>query len=122
MFQKFIKFGVVGFTGLIIDFSITYILKERIKLNRYVANSCGFTAAASSNYLLNRVWTFHSTNPRIVIEFTSFLIISFIGLLINNSFLNLFEKKYNFYVAKLFAIGITIIWNFFANYLITFSV
>ncbi len=122
MFKKFIKFGIVGFTGLIIDFTITYILKEKVKINRYMANSCGFTAAATSNYYLNRVWTFHSTNPRIAIEFTSFIIISSIGLIINNLFLNLFEKRYNFYVAKLFAIGITIIWNFFANYLITFSV
>lgn len=121
MIYKFIKFGVVGFTGLIIDFSITYVLKELLKINRYISNSIGFLVAASSNYFLNRVWTFNSDNPEIFFEYTSFLIISVVGLLINNFFLYLFEKRFNFYLSKLFAIAVTTIWNFFANYLITFN-
>lgn len=118
---KFIKFGIVGFTGLIIDFSITYILKEFLIINRYISNSIGFLVAASSNYFLNRVWTFNSDDPEIFLEYTSFLIISVVGLVINNFFLYLFEKRFNFYLSKLFAIAVTTIWNFFANYLITFN-
>jgi putative flippase GtrA len=121
MIFKLIKFGVVGFTGLIIDFSVTYVLKEYLKINRFLSNSIGFLVAASSNYLLNRVWTFSSDNPKILLEYTSFLIISTVGLLINNTILYLFEKKYNFYLSKLFAIAITTLWNFFGNYLITFN-
>jgi putative flippase GtrA len=121
MIYIFIKFGVVGFIGLIIDFSITYVLKEFLKINRYISNSIGFLVAASSNYFLNRVWTFNSDNPEIFFEYTSFLIISIVGLVINNFFLYLFEKRFNFYLSKLFAIAVTTIWNFFANYLITFN-
>jgi len=47
--------------------------------------------------------------------------ISLIGLAINNGFLYLFEKKMNFYPAKVLAIGGTVIWNFFTNYTITFG-
>ncbi len=118
---KFIKFGVVGFTGLIIDFSVTYLLKEKLKINRYISNSVGFTLAASSNYILNRIWTFNSHNPKVATEFISFLTISLVGLLINNSCIYLFEKKFNFYFSKVLAIGITTFWNFFANYWITFG-
>jgi len=121
LIYKFIKFGIVGFSGLVIDFTITYILKETLRINKYVSNSIGFLIAASSNYLLNRIWTFKSGNPEVFLEFTSFIIISIIGLLINNFFLILFEKKFSFYLSKLFAIIITVIWNFFSNYFITFN-
>ncbi len=121
MIYKLLKFGIVGFSGLLIDFSITYVFKEFFKINRYVSNSLGFLTAASSNYLLNRIWTFNSDNPRMIFEYMSFMIVSSVGLLINNLFLYLFEKKYSFYWSKLFAIAVTTVWNFFANYLITFS-
>ena len=121
MLYKFLKFGIVGLSGLVIDFSITYLLKEKVKIHRYISSSVGFTLAASSNYLLNRIWTFESTNSKIFLEYSSFLIISIIGLAINNLFLYLFEKKLRFYLAKLFAIGVTMIWNFTANYIFTFN-
>jgi putative flippase GtrA len=121
MIFKFIKFITVGFSGMVIDFSITFLLKEKIRLNRYIANSIGFIFAASSNYLFNRVWTFASHNPKILFEYSTFLIISSIGLLINNTFLYLFEKKFRFYFAKFCAIMVTTLWNFLANYYLNFT-
>ncbi|HAN77311.1 MAG TPA: glycosyl transferase family 2 [Bacteroidales bacterium] len=120
MFWKFIKFGVVGFSGVFVDFAITYLLKEKVKINRFVANSAGFITAASSNYYLNRIWTFHSHNPQILTEYSMFIAVALVGLVINNFFLYTFEKKFNFYFSKLLAIGITTLWNFAANYLLTF--
>jgi putative flippase GtrA len=121
MIFKFLKFGVVGFIGMVIDFSITYLLKEKLKIHRYIANSTGFTIAATSNYLFNRLWTFESNNPKVLVEYGTFIFISLIGLAINNFFLFLFEKRLKFYWAKLLAIGVTTIWNFFANYYFTFT-
>lgn len=121
MIFKFLKFGIVGFLGMVIDFSITFLLKEKLKIHRYISSSAGFTIAASSNYLLNRLWTFESNNPRVLVEYSTFIIISLIGLVINNLFLYLFEKKMRFYLAKLFATGVTTIWNFLANYYFTFT-
>lgn len=121
MLLKFLKFGIIGFTGMVIDFSITILLKEKLKIHRYIASSTGFITAATTNYFLNRIWTFKSDDPRILIEYSSFVIISVIGLGINNLFLYLFEKRLPFYVAKLLAIGVTVVWNFLANYYITFS-
>jgi putative flippase GtrA len=121
MIFKFLKFGVVGFLGMVIDFSITYILKEKLKIHRYISSSAGFTIAASSNYLFNRLWTFESNNPKVLVEYGTFIFISLIGLAINNFFLFLFEKRLKFYWAKLLAIGVTTIWNFFANYYLTFT-
>ncbi len=120
---KFLKFAAVGFSGLLVDYAFTYIFKEWLKVQKYVANSIGFTIAASSNYLLNRVWTFESDNPEIASEYTSFLIISIIGLGLNNLILWLIVKRFkiNFYLAKFFAIIVVTLWNFLANFFITFN-
>jgi putative flippase GtrA len=121
MIFKFLKFIIVGFSGMFVDFSITILLKEKLHVNRFIANSAGFTFAASSNYLFNRFWTFHSNNPKIFIEYSTFLIISIIGLLINNLIIYLLEKKLRFYFAKFIAIMITSLWNFGANYFLNFT-
>lgn len=119
---KFLKFGVVGFTGMLVDFAVTYIFKEWIKVQKYVANAFGFTVAASTNYMLNRFWTFHSHNPEIALEFSRFFIVSLLGLAINTFVIWAIVKKFksNFYFAKLIAIGVVTIWNFFANLAFTF--
>ena len=118
---KFIKFCVVGFSGLLVDFSLTYLLKEKLSVNKFLANSIGFMMAASTNYVLNRIWTFESDNPEILSEYSSFLSIALIGLFINNLLLFLLLKKYKFYLAKFIAIVLTTIWNFGANYILTFN-
>jgi putative flippase GtrA len=120
---KFIKFGIVGFSGLFIDFGFTYICKEILKIQKYVSNAIGFTLAASSNYYLNRVWTFKSTDPEIFVEYSEFIIISMIGLGINTLILWVIVTKFklNFYLSKVFAIAVVTVWNFLANAFITFS-
>lgn len=119
---KFVKFGIVGFTGVFIDFGFTYICKEWFKIQKYVANAIGFTIAASSNYYLNRIWTFNSHNPEIAVEFGRFFFISLIGLLLSTLVIYLLvsKVKINFYFSKLFAIGVVTIWNFVINLNYTF--
>ena len=120
---KFLKFGLVGFSGVFVDFGITYLTKEKLHVPKYLANAIGFTTAATTNYFLNRIWTFESTNPEIGWEYTQFLTISLIGLGINTLILWLLVSRFkmNFYVAKIFAIAVVTIWNFLANNYITFN-
>jgi putative flippase GtrA len=122
-FVKFLKFGIVGFSGVLVDFGTTYICKEWLKIHKYVANSIGFTVAASSNYYFNRIWTFKSNDPNIALEYTEFLLISLVGLGIANLIVYIVHERFkqNFYLSKLFAIGVVTVWNFFANYYITFA-
>jgi putative flippase GtrA len=119
---KFLKFCVVGFTGLVIDFGTTWLLKEKIRINKYFANSAGFVIAATSNYIWNRVWTFQSENSHIAEEYFSFILISIAGLGISNLLVYIFSDrmKINFYLSKLIAIGVVTLWNFIMNFIITF--
>jgi len=120
---KFIKYCVVGFSGMLVDFGITWLLKEKLQFNKYVANTIGFISAATSNYVLNRIWTFESQSNKIMTEYTSFFIIALVGLGLNNLILMLLNDKLkmNFYLSKLIAILIVTLWNFIMNFLFTFA-
>jgi putative flippase GtrA len=119
---KFFKFCIVGFSGMVVDFGTTWLLKERVGINKYIANSTGFILAATSNYYFNRLWTFQSTDSHIGKQYVIFILISLIGLGINNLVVYVFTEKFrlNFYLSKLFAVGAVTIWNFSMNCLITF--
>jgi putative flippase GtrA len=119
---KFIRYALVGFTGVAVDFSITYIFKEYAKVSKYIANSLGFSTAVVTNYLLNRYWTFGAGNEDVFIQFGTFLGVSLVGLLINNIIIFLLNEKLkmNFYISKVIAIMVVVFWNFFVNYYYTF--
>ena len=102
MIVQFIKFCLVGGSGVFVDFGITWFFKEICHINKYIANSIGFVCAATSNYLLNRIWTFESHDPEIAMQYARFIGISVIGLLINNAAIYLFNDKlkFNFYFSN----------------------
>lgn len=122
LIYKFIRFCVVGATGMLVDFGLTILCKEVFKIQKFIANSIGFVVAATSNYILNRIWTFQSSNTAVAMEYGKFFIVSIVGLGINTLILYFTLKKFkwNFYFAKTIAIGITTIWNFLANLIFTF--
>lgn len=122
-FLKILKFGCVGVSGMVVDFGLTYLCKEIFKWNKYVSNTIGFVCAATSNYILNRIWTFESSNEQVAGEYAKFMLVSVIGLGINSLVLYVFSDKlkWNFYLSKCFAIGAATVWNFFGNLLFTFS-
>jgi putative flippase GtrA len=131
--KRFVKFASVGALGSITDFAILNILIQVFGTSLVVANACSFTAAVIQNFTLNRLWTFpESRDRRKRKQLTQFALVSMIGLAINqvvflsihhwldDYWINLvgnpdlgFTISYNF--AKLFAIGVVLFWNFFAN-------
>ncbi len=123
LLRKFIKFGLVGTSGVLVDFGVTGLLREVLGANQYVANSTGFLCAVVSNYALNRAWTFRSRDPRVAAQFSKFLIASLIGLGLNNTIIYLLYERagVGFYVAKIIATGLVMLWNFWANYTFTFQ-
>jgi len=120
---RFAKFGLVGCSGIVVDFSITWLCKEKLHWNKYISSSIGFCCAVINNYILNRYFTFQNTDTDIASQFAKFLIISVIGLLLSNFYLFIIQKKthINFYLSKAIVIGLVFFWNFGANTLYTFN-
>ncbi len=122
-FNHLVRFGLVGLSGVFVDFGTTWLCKEQLRLNKYVANSLGFLTAVCWNFWLNRTWTFHSTDPGVATQFAKFFTLSLIGLGLNNLLILAMTERgrMGFYPAKLVATGVVVLWNFWANNRFTFS-
>lgn len=120
---ELIKFGIVGCSGLIIDFAITYFFKEYVGLNRFIANALGFAVAVTNNYFIHRFWTFKNNERRIAQQFLKFLLVSAIGLGLNTLCIYTLQEfgHLSFYAAKFIAIVLVFIWNYTINAQITFK-
>ncbi len=120
---KIVRFGIAGAIGMVIDFGTTWVCRKKLKWNKYLANTTGFTLAAINNYIINRFWTFASSNPNWQAEFSKFLLFSLAGLALNNLLVFLLHGrlKMNFYVSKLIATICVFAWNFSTNYFFNFK-
>jgi putative flippase GtrA len=123
-FISLLKFGITGFSGLLIDFSLTWIFKDELHFNKFVANSIGFSAAVISNYFINRFWTF-SERDRVKVgrQLPSFIMVSLIGLVLNSCFIYILNELFflHFYLSKAIAVILVFFWNFTANYFFVFK-
>ena len=82
--RQFVKFGVVGASGFIVNFVVFTVLQRFTALPLLVDNSVGFMAGGVSNYFFNRVWTFRSTGHAAK-EGAQFLTVSFLALLVSDA-------------------------------------
>lgn len=138
--RKFVRFAIVGASGMIVDYGFLVLFVQVFGWPGLVSNALSFTLAASWNYMLNRVWTFGSKEEKVGKEYAKFFTVSVIGLGISTLTIWLIVKLIPswseesgegfvvagvtvlwFYVAKAISIAITMLWNFFANYLYTFK-
>lgn len=132
LFWRVVRFGVVGTSGFLIDFSITALLYELLGLSIILATGVGFCFGATSNYILNRRWTWKSTNPDVRGEYIKFLAVSLMGLgihylvlLASMEWLEVSFSLFGFEVnsdwcSKLIATAVVMIWNFLVNNFYTF--
>lgn len=125
---KFVKFGIVGASGMLVHFCVLYLCRDVLDINTFISNTLGFIVAATTNYILNRIWTFRSHDKQVGMEYMKFIIVSLIGLGINNGTLWLsgrmlpeWNADWRFYILWVFAVGVTTLWNFFGNMLFTFK-
>ncbi|MBT4850135.1 GtrA family protein [Candidatus Parcubacteria bacterium] len=117
------KYAVVGFSSMIIDLGVLYILTEFADVHYLMSATISFVMAAFYNYNLNRRWTFQSSGSKTK-QVPVFLIIAGIGLLLNNNILFIGVRQFGLWYiyAKVLAIAIVTSWNFFGNKYLTFKI
>ncbi|GAC1404247.1 MAG: GtrA family protein [Candidatus Velthaea sp.] len=84
--RQFVKFGIVGASGFVVNLIIFTALQRidpnhALPLHYYVIYSVGFLGGGVSNYFLNRIWTFRSTGHAGK-EGAQFLTVSMIALVV----------------------------------------
>lgn len=84
LINQIIKFGIVGFFCFFVDFGVTNILSGLFGVHYLAAKFFGFVVSAVVNYLLSIKYVFtHKKEMDKKKEFTVFIILSAIGLVIN---------------------------------------
>lgn len=131
-FKQFIKFGIVGTIGMVIDFGVLILLKELFLFPLLIANAFSFSAAVMNNYTLNTYWTFADQEREHRRQLIQFAVVSVIGLTLSTILLFAFHDiaggvlfatipDWWYIIAKALAILIVMFWNFLANRFWTFK-
>ena len=113
LIKQILRFNIVGGIATVIDFVCLYIFKEFLNLNIILSNTLSFTISVIYNYIASIKWVF-DVNKNSKFQFIIFVILSVIGLLINNGILYLFTSYTEVYylLSKVFATLVVMIYNF----------
>ena len=122
---RFIQFGLVGLTGLIVDMGFLYLLSDESRLGLPLTCSKIIAAelAVINNFLWNDCWTFWDIScqqpwkRQRLKRLIKFNLICLAGLVLNVLLLNIFFKIFDFnqYLANFLAIILVTLWNFWFN-------
>lgn len=116
LFMQIIKFGLVGVIATVIDYVLLYVLTEFFNIYYLISSIISFSVSVIFNYIASVRWVFDvdkNKNSKIK-ELVVFIILSVIGLGINQLFMWLLSDKLNIYymISKLFATVVVMCWNF----------
>jgi putative flippase GtrA len=138
-FKRFIRFGIVGIIGSLIDFGFLNLFTIVFNIPYVLSSVFSFSLAVINNFVLNRIWTFPaSRKDPIANQLIQFGLVSVVGLLIRTPLLAWLEKVLiplaekwvpNFLtptivghnVGLAIGIGVVMLWNYFANRFWTFK-
>lgn len=129
---RFIKFGIVGASGVVVNLAVLYIGQEylfseiaqqTLRLNLSLA--LAIFIATISNFFWNRRWTWqdrkqHRTVP-VVVQFGQYALACWVGIAVQFGLTNLFALFLHYMVANLIAVVIASLFNFVANDFWTFG-
>ena len=115
LIAQVLKFGVVGGTAFLIDYSIMIALTEFFGINYLISSGISFVVSVIYNYILSVHWVFDvDKNGNKKKEFVVFILLSVIGLGLNQLLMWIFVSKVHvFYMlSKIFVTAIVMIYNF----------
>ncbi|HLC48975.1 MAG TPA: GtrA family protein [Candidatus Andersenbacteria bacterium] len=136
--KQFIKFGITGAIGAVVDFGtfafLTRILDWDATYTVFgteiiAANNVSVFLAICSNFIINRTWTFQGTAGSAARQGTGYFALNIFTWALNQLFVGLFYKWSLFiqlfgaqrdFAAKAAAIIITLFINFFGSKLLIF--
>jgi dolichol-phosphate mannosyltransferase len=125
---QFIKFCIVGFTGLFIDTAVLVSIVEIFLLDPRVAAIFAFLTAVSWNYILNRFWTFDlGKQTKISYSYIFFVLICVVGLGIRLGIMHLLieyagmDRKPWYILASILGIFGGTIFNYLGSRYLAFS-
>lgn len=122
---RLLRFAVVGFSGLIVDMGLLYLLSDPRELGWGLTRSKLLAAevAIANNFVWNDLWTFRDLAGaqrgarQALRRFAKFNAICSMGLAFNVILLNVMYDVLHLdrYLANAVAVGLVTLWNFWLN-------
>ena len=139
---RFIRFGIVGFSGLFVDMAVFFLLREFTGFNWRFCSAISTEVAIVNNFLWNDAWTFadlaqqqqgQKARFRRLLKFNSVCLLgAFLQYVLMEGLLKVplivgipewlsqvmaigADNHADEYLAKVIAIAIVILWNFWIN-------
>lgn len=113
LLKQLIKFGFVGGTAFFIDTGVLLLLST-LGINYLIANIFSFTVSVIYNYILSMKFVFDVKENNGTKSFIIFIILSIIGLIINELIMKICVDKLliSLLISKIIATIIVMIYNF----------
>ncbi|KAA6437749.1 GtrA family protein [Rufibacter glacialis] len=118
-----VRFVLVGAFCAAFDFLLYALMVEFLGVYYVFATVFSTVIAIVLNYFLTRKWVFSSSKYSFKYEFSSFVLFSLVGLLLNLGLILLFVEKIqmNPLLGKLLAIGLVSVFNYFSKKKLVFG-
>ena len=114
LFKQLFRFGVVGFTAFLIDAGLLYVLTEYLHIYYLVSSVISFIVSLIYNYILSIFWVFDVKKKQTYKEVLLFVVLSVIGLGVNQlvMYLGVDLLNIHYMLCKVIATIIVMIYNF----------
>lgn len=119
--ENIIKFGIVGFSGIIVNEGILIYLREGAGFSIPAASIFAIELSILNNFLWNDIWTFKRVKGQSITSRwqrgVSFQFVSIGGAIINFAVLNIlaFALGFDYRIANIVGILVGFAWNFVIN-------
>ena len=132
--RRFLLFSIVGAVGALVDFAVFNLLNSKFGISAVTASMLSFLAALSSNFVLNRYWTYPDSRSKALrSQMLQYGLVNLVGLAIRTPVfvfasraypqwlpgIDLFASQNTTVIADNLALGTAIVvvlfWNFFVN-------
>ena len=117
VFPQVVRYLITGVATFGIEYSLLLALVEAAHLNYQYANAIAFVLANVFNYVLSRYWVFTRGKHQTHVEMIAYFLGAGIGLLINVVVMGALVEylSLDYRIAKIFAIGAIVVWNFWSR-------
>ena len=119
--SSFLKYGIVGVFGLVVDMGIFYLLHEVLGVNYIISNIISSSLAVVHNFIMNSFITF-KVKDRLLKRFVSFYLIALVGMAVSSGMLVVMIDGFSMdsMVAKMISILLVAVIQYFFNKKLTF--
>jgi dolichol-phosphate mannosyltransferase len=122
--EEFVKFCIVGFSGIFVNLGIYVFLTRLLQTDYKIASPIGIEFSIITNFFLNHLWTFNKRNNNgefLILKMIKFHFVAGVAGAVNYLSFLMLLYVFNFHdiLANLFGIGIGMLINYSLNSLWT---